>query len=116
MTNKHLDIQTLGDVQVVGFTCARIPDNAIIEELKEELRQVAVSSSKVVLDFAKVEYLSSAALGVIIIFDKQTKMRSCRVQMCNLRAEILEVFQITKLDTLFAICTDREAALRKLAT
>jgi len=78
---------------------------------KEELRSVLVGSTKVVLDFANVDYLSSAALGVLIVFDKRAKATSCRVHMCNLKPDIPENFQITKLDRLFTIYNDRTSAL-----
>lgn len=111
MPHQYLDVQRIGDVVVVDFRCAQIPDSGIIEELKEELRMVLQASNKIVLDLANVEYLSSAALGVLIVFDKRAKATACRVHICNLRPAILEILQITKLDRLFTIHNDRASAL-----
>jgi hypothetical protein len=33
MQNRHLDVQRSGDLVIVGFRCAQIPDGNIIEEL-----------------------------------------------------------------------------------
>ncbi|MBI5759045.1 MAG: STAS domain-containing protein [Planctomycetales bacterium] len=112
LSRQHLDVRRLGDVVVVNFTCSQIPDSSIIAELREELRSLVDESKKILLDFANVDYLSSEFLGTLITFDKQAKSASCRVRFCNLRADILEVFQITKLDRLFTIHKDRESALR----
>lgn len=107
-----LNEQRQGDVLVVTFNCARIPDESVIEKLREELWKLNDEPKKIVLDFSKVEYLSSAALGVLITFDKRVKAASGRAYLCNLRADIREIFQITRLDRLFTIHKDRESALR----
>jgi anti-sigma B factor antagonist len=112
LPRQHLDVRRRGDVVVVNFTCSQIPDSSIIAELREELRSLVDESKKILLDFANVDYLSSEFLGTLITFDKHAKAESCRVRFCNLRADIFEVFQITKLDRLFTIHKDRESALR----
>ncbi|MFN0054612.1 MAG: STAS domain-containing protein, partial [Planctomycetales bacterium] len=66
---------------------------------------------KIVLDFTNVEYLSSAALGKLITMDKKVKASGGKLRLCSIRADILEVFKITRLDKLFTIRDDREKAL-----
>jgi anti-sigma B factor antagonist len=55
-----------------------------------------------------VEFLSSAALGKLITLDRKVKSNKGRLKMSNIRPEILEVFQITKLNKVFDI-RDEEA-------
>ena len=66
---------------------------------------------KVVLDFANVEYLSSAALGKLITMDKKTKGAKGKLRLCNIRPDIYEVFTITRLDKEFDIKADEAEAL-----
>jgi anti-sigma B factor antagonist len=50
-----------------------------------------------------VEFLSSAALGKLITLDRKVKAHQGRLKLSNIRPEILEVFQITKLHKIFDI-------------
>ena len=43
--------------------------------------------------------------------DKKVKAAKGQLSMCGVRADILEVFKITKLDILFKIHDSREQAL-----
>ena len=57
----------------------------------------------IVLNFTNVEFLSSAALGKLITLDRKVKAHQGRLKLSNIRPEILEVFQITKLNKVFDI-------------
>ena len=70
---------------------------------------------KLILNFAIVDFLSSAALGKLITLDKKVKAHSGKLKLCNIRPEIYEVFAITKLNKLFDIKTDEAEALAALA-
>jgi anti-sigma B factor antagonist len=65
----------------------------------------------ILLDFADVEFLSSAALGKLITLDRKVKSAKGRLKMCNIRPEILEVFQVTKLNKVFDIRADEAEAI-----
>ncbi|MBL7181965.1 MAG: STAS domain-containing protein, partial [Pirellulales bacterium] len=55
--------------------------------------------------------LSSAALGKLITLDRKVKAGKGRMKMCNIRPEIFEVFQITKLNKVFDIRKDETEAM-----
>ena len=59
------------------------------------------SMGDILLNFTNVEFLSSAALGKLITLDRKVKTSKGRMKMCNIRPEIFEVFQITKLNKVF---------------
>ena len=65
----------------------------------------------VLLNFTGVEFLSSAALGKLITLDRKMKTHKGRLKMSNIRPEILEVFQITKLNKVFDIRKDEAEAI-----
>jgi anti-sigma B factor antagonist len=69
---------------------------------------------KIILNFANVEFLSSAALGKLIGFDKRVKQHGAELILSNIRPEIYEVFAITKLTKLFEIKDDEADALAVL--
>ena len=65
----------------------------------------------VLLNFDGVEFLSSAALGKLITLDRKVKTHKGRLKMSNIRPEILEVFQITKLNKVFDIRKEEAEAI-----
>ena len=96
---------TAGDVTMVRFLDRKIIEAANIQELGDELFTLVEREAKknLILNFANVEFLSSAALNKLIMLDKKVKAHSGKMRLCNLRPEIYEVFAITRLNQLFDI-------------
>jgi len=113
MATQRIDVTKTGDVSVVTFRDRKILDEAAIQELGSELfALVEVDNRKtILLDFAGVEFLSSAALGKLITFDRKVKTSKGRLKMCGIAPGILEVFQVTKLNKVFDIRPDAGEAL-----
>jgi anti-sigma B factor antagonist len=105
-----------GQVTVVTFNDSKIIDEAEIQEFGQELYDLVERDGrkKIVLNFGHVEFLSSAALGKLIGFDKRVKQHDARLILTNIRPEIYEVFAITKLTKLFTIKDDEADALAVL--
>ena len=110
---RHLEVNEVGDVTVVRFRDRKILEDINIQELGQELfRLVEVENrEKLLLNFTSVEFLSSAALGKLITLDKKVKGHGGTLKLSNIRAEIYEVFAITKLNRLFDIKDDEADAL-----
>jgi anti-sigma B factor antagonist len=94
-----------GSVSIVRFIDKKIVDSASIEQLGEEMNAlVSVDKrSTILLNFEGVEFMSSAALNKLISLNSKLKPIQGRLKLCNLRAEIKEVFTITRLDRVFDI-------------
>jgi len=109
-THRRIDVSKVGDVTIVKFLDKKILDEAGIQELGAELFSLVEHDNRrsVVLNFSNVDFLSSAALGKLITLDRKMKSAKGRLKMSNIRPEILEVFQITKLHKVFDI-RDEEA-------
>jgi len=112
-TPRRIKINQSGQVTVVTFVDSKIIDEAEIQELGQELYDLVERDGrkKIVLNFSNVEFLSSAALGKLIGFDKRVKQHSAELILSNIRPEIYEVFAITKLTKLFEIKDDEADAL-----
>ena len=110
---RRLDVSEVGDVTVVNFRDQKIIEDLRIQELGQELFQLVETEKrkKLVLNFATVDFLSSAALGKLITLDKKVKANNGVLKLCNIRPEIYEVFAITKLNRLFDIRRDEGEAL-----
>jgi anti-sigma B factor antagonist len=115
-TTRRIKVNESGQVSVVTFVDSKIIDEAEIQELGQELYDLVEREhrKKIVLNFASVEFLSSAALGKLIGFDKRVKQHGAELMLSNIRPEIYEVFAITKLTKLFQIKDDEADALAVL--
>ncbi len=111
---RWLYIEDIGDVTVVKFTNERIVDEGDIQIIGKQLFALVEEDArqKIVLDFSNVEYLSSAALDHLIRMDKKVKAAKGKWRLCNVRPDIYEVFVITKLNKLFDMKENLEAALQ----
>jgi anti-anti-sigma factor len=112
-TPRRIKTTESGKITVVTFNDSKIIDEAEIQEFGQELYDLVErdGKKKIVLNFANVEFLSSAALGKLIGFDKRVKQHGAELILSNIRPEIYEVFAITKLTKLFVIKDDEADAL-----
>jgi anti-sigma B factor antagonist len=112
-TPRRIKTTESGKVTVVTFNDSKIIDESEIQEFGQELYDLVERDGrkKIILNFANVEFLSSAALGKLIGFDKRVKQHAAELILCNIRPEIYEVFAITKLTKLFVIKEDESDAL-----
>jgi anti-sigma B factor antagonist len=101
------------DIRIVEFTSSKILDEANITEIGTTLNSMIdeVNNPKLLLDFSNVDHLSSAALGMLINANNRIKQRNGQLRLANIKAQIYEVFVITKLNKLFQILPDRAQAL-----
>ena len=101
------------DIKVVSFIENKILDEANITEIEQGLTSLVKSREqpKLLLDFQNVEHLSSAALGMLINVNAKIRERSGELRLANIKTQIMEVFEITRLNKLFKIMPTREAAL-----
>jgi anti-sigma B factor antagonist len=115
--NRRIEVTNFsgsaGEVTMVRFLDRKIIDAANIQELGDELFGLVEKEQRknLLLNFANVEFLSSAALNKLIILDKKVKAHTGKMRLCNLKPEIYEVFAITRLNQLFDIKNTEAEAL-----
>ena len=68
---------------------------------------------KLLLDFAEVRFLSSAALGVLITLKRKVDAAGGQLKLCRLAPDLLELFRLTRMQELFAIHGDDREALAR---
>ncbi len=106
-------LTTEKDVRIVEFTNNKILDEANIADIGATLNTLIDEKPmpKLLLDFATVEHLSSAALGMLINVNNRIKQKNGMLRLANIKPQIYEVFVITKLNKLFRILPNRAEAL-----
>lgn len=110
---RRIEVSREGEVTIVRFVDRKILDETGVQELGAELFRLVEHDNRrqILLNFDNVEFLSSAALGKLITLDRKTKAARGRLKMSNIRPEILEVLQITKLNKVFDIRDDQAEAI-----
>lgn len=111
---RRLSVTKIGELAIVRFSDKKIVDSGNIEEMGAEMLSLVDDDhlKHVLLNFEGVDFLSSAALNKLILMDKKVKQVGGVLRLCNLKAEILEVFTITRLTRVFDI-RKSEADARK---
>ncbi len=112
-----LKLRQQDGVTLVGFGSAGILDVTTIQTLGRELYALVESAQhpRIVLDFTDVRFLSSQALGVLLMLHNKSKKAAAQVVLCGVRPELKRVFAITNLDKLFTFYETREAAVAALS-
>ena len=111
---RRVETEEINGVTVVNFIDRKILDEQNIQKIGEDLFHLVDSENrqKILLNFGNVEYLSSAALGKFITLNKKVQAAKGKLVLCNIAPEILEVFEITKLDKFFKIMKEEQQALQ----
>jgi anti-sigma B factor antagonist len=102
-TQRRITVSDNEGVSIVRFVDKKIVDSGSIEQLGEELNALVTVDKRnmILLNFDTVEFMSSAALNKLISLNSKVKAAAGRLKLCGLRAEIKEVFTITRLDRVF---------------
>ncbi len=104
-SRPNLKVKRTDAVCIVEFGDRKILEEASINQILEQLSELAASQPNVVLllNFKNVEHLSSAALGMLITLNRQITGRNGRLMLSDINPRIFEVFRITRLYKLFDI-------------
>ena len=106
-----------GGVHVILFSGRKVLDSLEADALGEALRAYIerIEAPKVVLDLGSIEQLASAALSMLITAKSTATIRGGKLCLANVGDELLEMFKVTKLDTVLRIHKSTDAAVQSLA-
>jgi anti-sigma B factor antagonist len=91
-------------------------DGASSGEFAERLDKVVSSGQpRVVVDFAEVDFVSSAGLRAVLMLVKKVKAANGAFALCAVRAPVREVLDITGFTTMIDIHPELASALAALA-
>ena len=78
-------------------------DTVSAPELEEAMSNVPGDVASLTFDFAKVEYISSAGLRVLLVAQKNMMKAGASMSIANVAPAVKEVFDITGFSTIFTI-------------
>ncbi len=98
-----------------GVTVVTVEGQLIVanrQELKQVIQDaVEAGARKFVLDFTATAYIDSSGLGALVSINKRVREAGGELRLAGLNEDLRSLFELTKLDTLFAIAPTANEAL-----
>ena len=109
-------VRLSGNHTVVEFQTPSLMNPQELERVNASLSQVLeeAPSPRLVLDFAKVKYLSSQAIGIILTLNKKlggTAAGGSQLTLCGVGPQLMQLLKITRLDRILTIKNTQQEAV-----
>ena len=78
-------------------------DTTTAPQLEQEVRASLDNVTKLVMDLAELDYLSSAGLRVLLSAQKQMNRKKGRMVVCHVCEPVMEVFDMTGFSDILTI-------------
>ena len=105
--------QQIGEFMVIEFVTPSLMDPIVLENAAQSLYKIIDEEDKrkFVLDFEKVQYLSSQAIGIVLAMNKKlSTLKDSKLVLCAVGAKLMDLIKLTRLDRVLTIKpTQKEA-------
>ena len=91
------------DDQTVVLLGGRIDSTAAVEFEEKLIEIIDKGINSMVVDFQKIQFISSAGLRVLLLAAKKVKPYGGKVILCNMSKDVREVFDISGFSSIFQI-------------
>ncbi len=105
-----ITVDEVGDIKVVRI--AGNLDTQTSPVTQEQLTQlIQDGATKILLDFEKLNYISSSGLRVLLVAHKRLEGNSGQVRICNPNTMVQEVFDTSGFSEIFSVYGSQAEAL-----
>ena len=107
-----MDIQfhDAGEVKVAVFE-GNLDTNTAAQAEESFDKAISDGAAKILVDFAKLDYISSAGLRVLLSTAKKLRGTGGDLRLCALNEMVTEVFDISGFSTILTVADNEEEAL-----
>ena len=102
--NGIMQLSISGRLEALSADEAEKDFNSVIDDGHENL----------LVDLARLDYISSAGLRVLLVVAKRIQQSGGKVVLCTLSANVKEVFEISGFSSIFSIFPTNEEAIKFL--
>lgn len=116
--NPHFTVHPIDKCSVIEFRNPSLMDAVVLEEIAQELYRLVDEEDrrKIVLDFERVEYLSSQAIGIVMTMHKKLSgLKNSKLVLCSIGPKLAELLKITRLDRVLTIKPTQREAVKSFA-
>ena len=115
--NPHFTTQVVEKYTVVEFRTPSLMDPVVLEDIGKSLYRLVDEEDRrlMVLDFEKVQYLSSQAIGIVLTLNKKlSALKHNSFVLCGVGPKLMELIKITRLDRVLKITPSQKEAVKIL--
>lgn len=106
----QISVKTTNEVKVLAFEGKL--DTQTSPDAQQQLTQlIGEGENRFVVNFEKLDYISSAGLRVLLAAAKQLKGIDGELRICSLNEVVREVFDISGFTTIFKVFGNESEAL-----
>jgi anti-sigma B factor antagonist len=108
-------VQQVEKYTVIEFKSPSLMDPLELELIGQQLYRLVDEEDrrKIILDFERVQYLSSQAIGIVLTLNKKLgSLKSSKLVLCGVGPRLMELLKITRLDRLLTVKPSQREALR----
>ncbi|MGY5957129.1 STAS domain-containing protein [Kosakonia sp. BK9b] len=110
----NIDIERLPEANIMTPVVRRL-DASVAGTFREILSQEMANEHKaLIIDFTQVDFIDSSCLGTLVSLLKMMNGKGEMI-VCALKPGIRNMFTLTRMDRVFRICADRDAARAELS-
>jgi len=106
MQQPFFNERTDGQFTIVEFATESLMNPLELETIGQSLYQLVdrVQPDNLLLDFKRVKYLSSQAVGIILTLNKKvSQKKGAALILCGVGPSLLQLLKITRLDKILTI-------------
>jgi anti-anti-sigma factor len=107
----NIEIRDEGGVSVLQLI-GRLDTNTSPEAQKSLNEHIDGGASKLVLDFAQLDYISSAGLRILLATAKKLRGSKGEMRLANLNETVKEIFDVSGFSALLNVFGNTEDALK----
>lgn len=116
--SRHIETRDVGKVTIVKVPCgslSRLSEPWLVSIRDQVTNLLSLGKLYLVLDLSQVGHVGSAGKGALITIRRRVFQAGGNLVLCGLDESLLESFEVTKLDKLFAITQDEAEAIDECA-
>jgi anti-sigma B factor antagonist len=117
MASEYITTQ-IDKATVVEFRIPSLMDPVQLESIQQQLFQLVDEQDRrlMILDFSRVEFLSSQAIGIVIGLNRRlAALPHSKLLLCGVNDKLTQLLRITRLDKVLTIKPSQKEAVNSLA-
>lgn len=115
MAENFIEVREEEGISIATLQIDAITAGACLNGLQEELLKLCPADTlkTVVLNFRKVEFLCSGAVGLIMTMNRQLRSSGGRLVLCSVQPNLLRIFHLMQLHEVLIFANDEGEAIKR---
>ncbi len=110
-----LTINYQNDIAIIHIKNERKFTFFIADKVKEELHElINQNATKIIFNLDGIVFIDSTGFAALISTLNLAKEKDCIFKICNISSGVMELIEVTKLDSIFDIYSSVEECIKSL--